>query len=60
MTKNDGKPPGVKQPLYKSSADKLFQENIKDKDRKPMARLRGYLLAGILVTARSPVSIIIS
>ena len=51
MTKNDGKHPGVKKPLYKSSADKLFQENIKDKDRKPMARLRGYLLAGILVTA---------
>lgn len=51
MSAKDNKNPGIKQPLYKSSADKLFQENIKDKDRSTMARLRGYLLAGILVTA---------
>lgn len=48
---DDGKNPGIKKPAYKTSADKLFQENIKDKDRSTVARLRGYLLAGILVTA---------
>ena len=51
MSKKDHRNPGIKQPLYKSSADKLFQENIKGRDRSTMARLRGYLLAGILVTA---------
>lgn len=49
--KNEGKNPGVKKPAYKTSADKLFQENINGKDRSTIARLRGYLLAGILVTA---------
>ncbi len=49
--KKDQKHPGIKQPGYKSSADKLFADNIQGKDRNAMARLRGYLLAGILVTA---------
>ena len=35
----------------RSSAEKLFQENIAGRDRSAMARIRGYLLAGILVTA---------
>lgn len=51
---DDGKNPGIKKPAYKTSADKLFQENINGKDgsdRGTVARLRGYLLAGILVTA---------
>lgn len=47
----DGKDPEIKKPAYKTSADKLFHENIKDRDRSTVARIRGYLLAGILVTA---------
>ncbi|MCL4679408.1 MAG: DUF502 domain-containing protein [Alphaproteobacteria bacterium] len=57
---DDGRNPGIKKPAYKTSADKLLLENIsgKDgKDRGTVARLRGYLLAGILVTA--PITITI-
>ncbi|MCB1591455.1 MAG: DUF502 domain-containing protein [Alphaproteobacteria bacterium] len=49
--KKDENGTGAKKPPFKTSADKLFDENANGKDRSSIARIRGYLLAGILVTA---------